>query len=154
MPWSGDFHPEHARLVAFVFLSCIRSEVSAMRDFAIHVTHRPGEIARVASALARKDVNIKAITGLNLGNEGVIRVVPDNIDAARTALRDANIRFDEHELATVLLENKAGELAEVASKLANANINVQAVYMVGLEGDLVELAFAVDDASKAKKLLG
>ena len=124
-----------------------------MRDFVIHVTDRPGEIARVANALARRDVNIKSITGMGVANQGLIRVIADDIDAARTALRESNIRFEEGELATVLLENKAGELAGVAAKLANAGLNVQALYVIGLEGDLVELAFAVDDAKKAKKAL-
>jgi hypothetical protein len=124
-----------------------------MRDFVIHVTDRPGEIARVANALARRDVNIKSITGMGVANQGLIRVIADDIDAARTALRESNIRFEEAELVTVLLENKAGELAGVAGKLANAGLNVQALYVIGLEGDLVELAFAVDDAKKAKKAL-
>jgi hypothetical protein len=124
-----------------------------MRDFAIHVTDRPGEIARVANALARKDVNIKSITGMGFANQGLIRIIADDIEAARSALREGNIRFEESELVTALLENKAGELAEVSSKLANAGLNVHAVYVIGLEGDLVELAFAVDDAKKAKKAL-
>jgi len=124
-----------------------------MRDFVIHVTDRPGEIARVANDLARRDVNIKSITGMGVANQGLIRVIADDIDAARTALRESNIRFEEAELVTVLLENKAGELAGVAGKLANAGLNVQALYVIGLEGDLVELAFAVDDAKKAKKAL-
>ena len=124
-----------------------------MRDFVIHVTDRPGEIARVANALARRDVNIKSITGMGVANQGLIRVIADDIDAARTALRESNIRFEEAELVTVLLENKAGELAGVAGKLANAGLNVHALYVIGLEGDLVELAFAVDDAKKAKKAL-
>jgi hypothetical protein len=123
-----------------------------MRDFAIHVTHRPGEIARVANALARHDVNIKSIAGLGIGNQGSIRVIADDVEAARAALNEGNIRFEESELVTVLLENRAGALAEEASKLTNAGINVQAVYVIGLEGDLVELAFAVDDIKKAKKL--
>jgi hypothetical protein len=124
-----------------------------MRDFAIHVTDRPGELARVANALARKDVNIKSIAGMGFANQGVIRVIADDVEAARSALRDGNLRFEESELATVLLENKAGELAGVAGKLANAGLNVHALYVIGLEGDLVELAFAVDDAKKAKKAL-
>src|SRR5438132_1637373 len=126
---------------------------NAMRDFAIHVTDRPGEIARVATALARKDVNIKSMAGMVFGHQGVMRVIADDIEAARSALREANIRFEECELVTVLLENKAGELGEIASKLSNAGLNVQAVYVIGLDGDLVELAFAVDDAKKAKKAL-
>jgi hypothetical protein len=124
-----------------------------MRDFAIHVTHRPGEIARVANALAREDVNIKSIAGMGLGNQGLIRVIADNVEGARAALNESNIRFEESELVPVLLENRAGALAEAAGKLANAGLNVQAVYVLGLEGDLVELAFAVDDVKKAKKLL-
>jgi hypothetical protein len=124
-----------------------------MRDFAIHVTDRPGEIARVANALARKDVNIKSIAGMGFANQGLIRIIADDVEAARSALRESNIRFEESELVTSLLENKAGELAEVSSKLANAGLNVHAVYVIGLEGDLVELAFAVDDAKKAKKAL-
>ena len=124
-----------------------------MRDFAIHVTDRPGEIARVANALARKDVNIKSIAGMGIANQGLIRIIPDDIEAARNALHESNIRFEESELVTALLENKAGELAGVAGKLSNAGLNVHAVYVVGLDGDLVELAFAVDDAKKAKKAL-
>jgi hypothetical protein len=124
-----------------------------MRDFAIHVTDRPGEIARVANALARQSVNIKSIAGMGFANQGIIRVIADDIEAARTALRESNIRFEESELVTALLENQAGELAGVAAKLANAGLNVHAVYVIGLDGDLVELAFAVDDAKKAKKAL-
>jgi hypothetical protein len=124
-----------------------------MRDFAIHVTDRPGEIARVADALARKDVNIKSIAGMNFGHQGIIRVIADDVEAARSALKESNIRFEESELVTSLLENKAGELGLVASKLSNAGLNVHAVYVIGLDGDLVELAFAVDDPKKAKKLL-
>jgi hypothetical protein len=124
-----------------------------MRDLAIHVTHRPGEIARVTSALARKSVNIKSIAGLGIGNEGRIHLIADDLEAARAALREANIRFEENELVTVLLENQAGEVADVTSKLANAGLNIQALYVIGLEGDLVELAIAVDDVKKAKKTL-
>ena|SRR5262249_18612149 len=124
-----------------------------MRDLVISVTDRPGEIARVANALARGDVNIKSIAGIGFAKQGVIRVIPDDIEAARSALNESNIRFEESEVVTALLENKAGELAGVAGKLANAGLNVHAVYVIGLEGDLVELAFAVDDAKKAKKAL-
>jgi hypothetical protein len=124
-----------------------------MRDLVISVTDRPGEIARVANALARGDVNIKSIAGIGFAKQGVIRVIPDDIEAARSALNESNIRFEESEMVTALLENKAGELAGVAGKLANAGLNVHAVYVIGLEGDLVELAFAVDDAKKAKKAL-
>lgn len=124
-----------------------------MRDFAIQLTHRPGELARVAHALARAGINIKSVAGLAIKNQVVVRIIADDVEAARNAFREGNIPFEEHELATVLLENRAGELEEVAVKLSNAGINLEAIYVVGLDGDLVELALAVDDVKKAKKLL-
>lgn len=124
-----------------------------MRDFSIQLTHRPGELARLASALARSSVNLKSVAGLAIGGHVLIRIIPDDIVAARTALRDANIRFEENEVATVLLENKAGELARIAEKLANAGVNLRAIYVTGLEEDLVELAIVSDDFKKAKKVL-
>ena len=54
---------------------------------------------------------------------------------------------------TVLLENRAGELTGVAGELANAGVNLEATYVVGLAGDLIELAVAADDPKKAKKAL-
>jgi hypothetical protein len=124
-----------------------------MRDFTIHLTHRPGELARVANALAKAGVNLKSIAAVTLGNQGVIRLIPDDMEAARNALNEAHIRFEESEVVTTLLENRAGELEEVAAKLANAGVNLHAAYVVGLDGDLVELAIAVDDPKKAKKAL-
>lgn len=124
-----------------------------MRDFVIHLSHRPGELASVTNALSLQGVNIKSVAAVTLGNQAVMRVIPDQVEAAREALRAANIRFEEHELVTVLLENQAGELTGVAAKLADAGLNLEAIYVVGLDGDLIELAFAVDDVKKAKKLL-
>jgi hypothetical protein len=124
-----------------------------MRDFSIPLTHRPGELGRVASALAKKGVNIKSVAGMTLGTQAAIRIIADDVDAARSALKEANIPFEESELASVLLENQAGELANVADKLANAGLNLHAVYVIGLDGDLVELAIACNDVKKAKKAL-
>jgi hypothetical protein len=124
-----------------------------MRDFAIHLTHRPGELARVTNALARKGVNMKSVAAMVIGNQGMLRIIADDVEAAREALNEGHIPFEESELISVMLENHAGELEDVAGKLANANVNVHAIYVIGLDGDLVDLALAVDDPKKAKKLL-
>jgi len=124
-----------------------------MRDFAIPLSHKPGELGRVAAALARAGVNIKTVAAMVIGNQGMVRLIADDVDATRHALNEAHIRFEESEVVTTLRENRAGELEDVADRLANAGINLQALYVVGLEGDLVELAVVADDAKKAKKLL-
>lgn len=124
-----------------------------MREFAVHATHRPGEIGRIANILAKVGVNIKSIAAMSINNQGMIRIIPDDIEATRSSLQQANVRFDESEVVQVLLENKAGELAEVADKLSNAGINLLAMYVTGIAGDMVELAIVAEDPKKAKKLL-
>jgi hypothetical protein len=124
-----------------------------MREFVIQATHRPGEIGRVANVLAKVNVNLKSVAAVAFGNQGLIRIVPDDVEATRGALQQANLRFEEHDVVTVLLENRAGELADMADKLTNANVNLLAVYLTGRVDDLVELAVIADDPKKAKKLL-
>ncbi len=124
-----------------------------MKEFVIQLSHRPGELAGVTNALSLRGVNIKSVAAMALGNQAMLRLIPDDAEAARGALRDGNIRFEEKEVVTQLLENRAGELTGVAGKLADAGLNLDAVYLVGVADDLIELAFAVDDVKKAKKVL-
>jgi len=124
-----------------------------MRDFVIPLTHRPGELATVTNALSLEGVNIRSLTAMSFGNQAVVRILPDDVEAGRNALRSANIRFEEKELVSVLLENRAGELTGVAGRLSDAGLNLEALYVVGLADDMIELAIAVDDVKKARKVL-
>ena len=124
-----------------------------MKDFAIALSHRAGELARVAGALSRLNVNIQSVAGLAMGNQVLLRLIADDPEAARTALLESNIEFEEHEVIKVLVENKAGELAEVANKLSKQGVNLEALYLTGIVDDMVELAIIADDPKKARKLL-
>src|SRR5687768_1606342 len=124
-----------------------------MKDCSIQLTNHPGDLARVAQALGRRGVNIKALAGLSIGGTAMARILPDDIVAARSALEAASIRFTESEVHILLLENKAGALANVASRLGEAGINLEAIYITGIADDLIELAIVSDNPKKAKKIL-
>lgn len=124
-----------------------------MTEFAIRVSHRSGELARVATALARYGVNIRSISAQANGSEATLRIVPDSPEAARAALTKNQIAFEENEVLTVLLENRAGELARVSERLAGARVNLRALYVIGLVDNLVELAIVADDIDKARQVL-
>ncbi|HEY7407743.1 MAG TPA: hypothetical protein VH638_05710 [Gemmatimonadaceae bacterium] len=124
-----------------------------MKDFSVRLTNKPGDLARVAQALARRGVNIKALAGLSVDGVALARILPDDTVAARSALEAANVRFTESEVHLVLLENTAGVLATVANRLGDAGVNLEAIYVTGLAEGLVELAIASDDPKKAKKIL-
>src|SRR5213592_4331822 len=90
---------------------------ASMKDCSMQLTNHPGDLARVAQALARRGVNIKSLTAISIDGQAVARIIPDDIEGARKAFEAANIRFSESEVNTVLLENTAGSLAAVADRL-------------------------------------
>ena len=124
-----------------------------MTEFAIRVSHRPGELARVANALARYGVNIKSVTAQANGSEATLRILPDDAEPTRAALSKNQIAFEESEVVTVLLENRAGELARVSERLADANVNLRAIYLTGIVDNLVELAVVADNPERARQAL-
>ncbi len=125
-----------------------------MKDCSIQLTNHPGDLARVAHALAHRGVNIKALAAISVGGGvSMARILPDDIAVARSALEEARIRFTEGEVHLVLLENKAGVLANVTSRLGEAGVNLEALYITGIADDLVELAIVSDNPKKAKKVL-
>jgi len=124
-----------------------------MRDCAIQLSNNPGDLSRVAQALGRRGVNIKALAAITVDAKAMTRILPDDIVGARSALDAANIRFTESEVHLVLRENKPGVLANVTSRLGDAGVNLEALYVTGLADDLVELAIASDNPKKAKKVL-
>jgi hypothetical protein len=124
-----------------------------MRDCSIQLSNHPGDLGRVAQALARRGVNIKALAAITVGTVATARILPDDIVVARSAFEAANIRFTEGEVNLVLLENKAGILASVTNRLGDEGINLEALYVTGIADDLVELAIVSDNPKKAKKIL-
>jgi hypothetical protein len=124
-----------------------------MRDCSIQLTNHPGDLARVAQALARRAVNIKAIAALSINGQAIARILPDDIEGARKAFEAAKIRYQESEVQTVLLENKAGQIADLTNRLGDEGINLEALYLTGISEDLVEIAIVCDNPKKAKKLL-
>ena len=124
-----------------------------MKDCSIQLTDRPGDLARIAEALARRGVNIKGLAAVSIGRQALAHIIPDDIEAARIAFEESNIRFTESEVHTVLLENKAGQLADVVRRLGEAGVNLEAIYLTGVLDDLIEVAFVSDHSKKVKKLL-
>jgi len=152
-PWSTLRIPRGATLQGCPAACAKKRAEVTMRDFAIELTDRPGELGRVATALSRYGVNLKAVTGLAMDNHVLVRIIADDVEAARAALEGAGIRFTEGEVVQVLLENRAGELATLTAKLAEAKVNLRAIYLTGIVDNLVELAIVTDDPKKAKRML-
>ena len=114
---------------------------------------RPGELGRLAAALAAKDVNIDAIAAHTAFGKGYVAVLPAEPKRARDALKEAGFTFNEKTVLTVQLEDKPGTLADLAKRLGGAGVSITSVVPIGTGEGRVQLAIGVDDLDKARRLV-
>jgi len=102
------------------------------KEFAIRMEDRPGTLGKIARALAGGGVNILAFQSFSTEGKALTRIVVDNPVAAKKVLDSERLTYTEAEVAQVKLANRVGELARMASRLGEANININYGYC-GLE---------------------
>jgi hypothetical protein len=125
------------------------------KEFTIRLEDRPGTLGKLCQTLAEENINILAFQQFpHRKGKGSVRLVVDDSDKTRLTLDRERNDYTEAEVAKVLLAHRPGELARVASRLGEANININYGYS-GAEPGLSAsfLILGVADAVKAVKLL-
>jgi hypothetical protein len=124
-----------------------------MNAFIIELEDRPGTLADIADAIAEKGINIAGVAGATGGGAGAIALVTNDEAGTRSVLDASGSRYRQVALATASLEDKPGVLAEAARKLANAGVNIEAIFPTGMDSGKITVAFGVDNIEAAKSAL-
>lgn len=125
-----------------------------MQAFMVDCKNKPGELAKLTQTLADKGINITGFTGAACGDQGSICLITNDEAGTRKALEAAHYKVRETELTMATVQDKPGSLAEVCRRLANAGVNIEAALPTGMGSDGIHVAFATDNASKARSALG
>ena len=99
------------------------------KELTIRLEDRPGTLGNACRALADRKVNILAFQSIP-AEEGssLVRLVVDNPTTAKTVFDKQGLSYTETEVAQVKLAHRPGELARAASRLGDANININYAY--------------------------
>jgi len=126
-----------------------------IREFTIRLEDRPGTLGKLCQSLATENINILAYQQFpNEKGQGSVRLVVDNPDKTRTALNNRRAEFTETDVAKVMLSNRPGELARVASRLGDEGINLNYGYSGAEPGTNASFVIlGVAEVGKALKLL-
>ncbi len=124
------------------------------KEFIVLLEDRPSTLGKVCRALADREVNILALQSFPIGGKSVTRFIVDNPTTAKTVLDSEQLTYVEAEIVQAKLPHRPGEIARVASRLGEANININYAYC-GLEpGTNTPLVFfGVTEAGKAAQVL-
>ena len=123
-------------------------------DLGVTVEDRPGGLADIGEALGNAGINIEGISGVGLGDRGVIHLLVEDGAAARAALEGAGLTV-ESESQAIVSEipgdvSTPGTLGKMARAVADAGVNMQAVYLATNNRAVV----VTDNNDKALAALG
>jgi len=124
-----------------------------MNAFLVDLEDKPGSLASVAEAIAARGVNILGASGTTCSDSGRVAIVTADDAATRAALQEKKISFKEFEATETNLGHTPGTLAKAARRLAEAGVNIEAIFPTGMSGGEVSVAFVTDNPAKAKEAL-
>lgn len=125
--------------------------------FAMPMSNRAGEAARVLSVLAKSGINLLAFTGFPDGRGSQVDFVPANATSFLGAARRMKLRLRQKKTGFLVRgRDQRGAIASVLAKLAKAKINVTAVDAVSAGGGRFGALLWVKakDVSRAARALG
>jgi hypothetical protein len=128
-------------------------EARMQRQFVVQLDNRPGELAHLARALGARGVNITHISCAGTGSLACAFMTTAEDEETRSVLRGLGHEFIEGATIVVDVMDRPGGLADVVERFARAGVNILGTLCVGRREGVLEQAFAVDDAEKAKAAL-
>jgi hypothetical protein len=124
------------------------------QQLAIFLENRPGTLARVCDALAKAKISIYAITTSDTIDHTVARMVVSNPRRALLLFEEHGTLVIEDDVLLVEQDNRAGSLARICERLADARVNIEYCYCAtppsARRGLLV---LRLSDPKKAMKVL-
>lgn len=125
--------------------------------FAVTVPNKPGEAARILTALEQAGVNLVGFSGFPEGRKAQIDFMAADTPAFKAAAKKAGLSVGAKKTGFIVQgEDRPGALADLARKLAEAGINITAMQAVAAGENRFGGLFWVkpEDVRKAAKVLG
>ncbi len=115
---------------------------------------RVGLLNEITKALAGANINITAVRAHGIAGNAEFMLLTDDNDKARDALTSSGFDVGEEAAVAVELINQPGELQSVASKIAEAGININYSYGTTGVGEYAICIFKTSDDDKTIEVVG
>jgi len=123
-------------------------------QLSIFLENKSGRLAEVTRILQREKINIRALSLADTSDFGILRVIVDDHERAKTALKDAGFTIGRTQVVAVEVPDKPGGLNNILHLVSGNNINVEYMYAYVQKGIVnATLIFRFDKIDQAIELL-
>jgi hypothetical protein len=115
----------------FVEDAIMADEIQRIQYYYTVVPDKPAAGANILNVFKQAEVSLKAIVGFPRGRRAQIDLVPSDHATFKAAAKAAKLKLVGPKSAfSIQGEDRVGAVAEIAARLAEANISVTAVYAI------------------------
>lgn len=125
-----------------------------LTQISVFLENKEGRLLEICSLLEEHEINIRALNIAETSDYGILRMVVDKPETARSVLKKNDIVATPTDVVGVEVEDRPGGLLEILKILRNHDINVE--YMYGFFEKLRDcalLVFRFDDTEIATEIL-
>ena len=124
-----------------------------IKQLSVFLENRPGTLDEALKVLKDAGVNMKALSLADTSEFGIMRIITDDPDDAKKAMKAAGYTSIVNDVISVELKHEVGYLAGIVEKLSKAGINIEYMYAAPSETSSARMIIMTDDAEKAEKSL-
>ena len=125
-----------------------------IKQVSVFAENRSGGILDVIKALGDAGVDIRALSVADTQGFGILRLIVDDVDRAKTILNENGTIFSITDVVGVKVPDCPGGLAQVLTLMADHTINVEYLYaFVSVSGSSAYVVLRVQDNDQAMKVL-
>lgn len=123
--------------------------MKSVKQISIFVENTAGRMARILKCLAENKIDIKALSIADTSDFGILRLIVDNPDTAYDVIKKNGLSVRLTNVVAVEMSTEVGGLADVISKLNEAEVNIEYMYAFnGRFNNSAVVILRVDDSEK------
>lgn len=119
-------------------------------QISIFIENKSGRLAEITRILGEADINIRALSLADTSDFGILRLIVNDAETAKTVLKDKGFTVNKTEVVAVEVPDKPGGLSAILQTLDSNQINVEYMYaFVERCGGNAVIIFRFDETDKA-----
>ncbi len=125
-----------------------------VEQISIFLENKAGRLAEVTAILRDAGVNIRALSLADTTDFGILRLIVNNNETAKDALKKEGFTVGTTDVIAVIVEDTPGGLNNVLDPLTAQGINVEYMYaFANPKGNNAIMIFRFDDLERAISIL-
>ncbi len=125
-----------------------------VRQLSVFLENKPGRLCAATDALAKKGINISALTLADTAEFGILRMIVDQPDLARDVLSESGVIVRISEVIAVAMDDTPGGAVGILHLLSEEGISIEYMYAcVGRLSGKAIMVIRTDDPEKATEVL-